>query len=141
LPNLDLNLATLAAIAWGGLYVLLEPVAGTALAVLWLAAAAFTNSLRQANPAFTNQVAVIVQIASWLIQLVGHFAFEGRSPALVDNLFQAVFLAPLFVWLELLFALGYRSELQTRVAKAVDKELLKLRAAQANGASKPVKSE
>jgi len=140
-PNLDLNLGTLAAIAWGGLYVLLEPVAGTALAAICLASTAFTNSLLNANPAFTTQIALTVNIVSWVAQFIGHGLFEKRSPALFDNLFQAVFLAPLFVWLELLFALGYRSELKARVAKATDKELAKLRAAQANGTTKAVKEQ
>jgi 2-hydroxy fatty acid dioxygenase len=44
---------------------------------------------------------------------------------LLDNLFQAIFLAPLFVWLELLFMLGYRSELKARVDKAVEAAIAK----------------
>ena len=58
--------------------------------------------------------------------------------ALLDNLFQAIFLAPFFVWFELLFALGYRPELQTRMENGVLKEVAKFRAskaAKANGAS------
>lgn len=55
---------------------------------------------------------------------MGHW-FEGRAPALLDNLVQAIFLAPLFVWLELLFKFGYRRELQDRVAKAVNAEIAK----------------
>ena len=47
---------------------------------------------------------------------------------MLDNLFQAIFLAPLFVWLELLFGLGYRQELQARVAKSVEIEIAKFRA-------------
>ena len=33
---------------------------------------------------------------------------EGRKPALLDSFFQSLVLAPLFVWFELLFLLGYR---------------------------------
>jgi 2-hydroxy fatty acid dioxygenase len=33
-------------------------------------------------------------------QFVGHGVFEGRQPALLDNLFQAFFMAPIFVLLE-----------------------------------------
>lgn len=69
-----------------------------------------------------------MHIVSWLLQFVGHGAFEGRAPALLDNLVQAIFLAPLFVWLEFLFKLGYRPELQARVEKAVEKEIAKFRA-------------
>lgn len=33
---------------------------------------------------------------------------EKRKPALMDSFFQSLVLAPLFVWFELLFLLGYR---------------------------------
>jgi len=52
-------------------------------------------------------------VGGWVIQLIGH-AFEGRRPALVDNLMQ-VFNAPLFLLAELLFALGLRSKLREQV--------------------------
>jgi uncharacterized membrane protein YGL010W len=116
---------------WGGLYVLLEPVAGTALAVLCVASTAVGNQLRIANPTQTNQWAIGLHIVSWILQFVGHGKFEGRAPALLDNLFQAIFLAPLFVWLELLFMLGYRPELKARVDKAVAIEVEKFRAKKA----------
>jgi len=56
-----------------------------------------------------------------------HGFFEGRAPALLDNLVQALFLAPFFVWFEVLFFFGYRPELQRRLNKAVEVELSKLR--------------
>jgi 2-hydroxy fatty acid dioxygenase len=66
-------------------------------------------------------------VGSWLAQFVGHGVFEGRAPALLDNVFQAFFLAPLFVWLEVLFALGYRPELKSRVDKLVEGDVEKFR--------------
>lgn len=127
-PYLDPNLGTLASFIWGGLYVLLEPVAGTVLAILCVGAAAGANYLKVADPENTNKVALAVHIVCWLAQFLGHGAFEGRAPALLDNLLQALFLAPLFVWLEFLFLLGYRPELQARVEKAVQKEIAKFKA-------------
>jgi stalled ribosome alternative rescue factor ArfA len=41
-------------------------------------------------------VAVAVHVVSWIAQFVGHGKYEGRKPALLDNLVQALFLAPLF---------------------------------------------
>lgn len=140
IPHLDLNLGTLAAFTWGGLYVLLEPVAGTILAFICLGAAAVTNTAVAENPTLTNQVALTVHIVCWLLQFVGHGAFEGRAPALLDNLTQAVFLAPLFVWLEFLFKFGYRRELQSRVSKAVEVEIAKFRERKA-GAAKNGKAQ
>lgn len=72
---------------------------------------------------------------SWIAQFIGHGKFEGRAPALLDNLFQAIFLAPLFVWLEFLFAIGYRGELKKRVDKAVEVEIAKFRAKKAKQAA------
>lgn len=40
------------------------------------------------------------QVACWVAQFVGHGVFEKRAPALLDNLFQAIFMAPLFVVIE-----------------------------------------
>jgi uncharacterized membrane protein YGL010W len=131
IPDLEPNLGTLAALTWGGLYVLLEPVAGTALAIICLVGTAACNSLRQDNPGLVNKVAIAVNVFSWIIQFVGHGVFEGRAPALLDNLVQAVFLAPLFVWLEFLFKLGYRAELKARVDKAVEVKIAKFRKAKA----------
>lgn len=54
--------------------------------------------------------------------------FEGRAPALLDNLVQALFLAPFFVWMEVLFWFGYRPELKARLDRAVEREIEKYRA-------------
>jgi len=52
-------------------------------------------------------------VGGWAVQLWGH-AYEGRKPALVDNLFQ-IFVAPMFLTAELLIGLGLRRGLHTRV--------------------------
>ena len=48
-------------------------------------------------------------LGGWAVQLVGH-AFEGKRPALADNLLQ-VFNAPLFLTTEVIFLLGFRADL------------------------------
>ena len=52
-------------------------------------------------------------VGGWILQLVGH-VFEGRKPALADNLFQ-IFVAPIFLAAEVFFALGYKPHLHQRV--------------------------
>ena len=52
-------------------------------------------------------------VGGWTIQLIGH-AFEGRRPALVDNLSQ-IFNAPLFLTIEALFLLGRRRDLHAHL--------------------------
>lgn len=55
----------------------------------------------------------ILFVGGWILQLVGH-AFEGRRPALADNLFQ-IFVAPIFLCAEIFFALGYKPGLHHAV--------------------------
>lgn len=55
----------------------------------------------------------VLFVGGWILQLVGH-VFEGRKPALADNLFQ-IFVAPIFLAAEVFFALGYKPELRRRV--------------------------
>ena len=57
----------------------------------------------------------ILFVGGWILQLLGH-VFEGRKPALADNLFQ-IFVAPIFLAAEVFFALGYKLELQQRVSE------------------------
>ena len=106
----------------------MEPVAGGMLAPLLLGGTAYANHLTSTYGMKANYIAIGVHIFSWLAQFVGHGIFEGRAPALLDNLVQAIFLAPLFVWLEILFAFGYRPELKARLDESVEKELTKLKA-------------
>jgi len=64
--------------------------------------------------------ALYTHIVCWVAQFLGHGVWEGRSPALLDNLFQAFAMAPLFVLMEVMFMFGYRSEFRKRVQKQVD---------------------
>jgi uncharacterized membrane protein YGL010W len=106
----------------------MEPVAGGMLAPLLFAGTAYANHLTSTYGMQANYIAIGVHIVSWVVQFVGHLIFEGRAPALLDNLVQALFLAPFFVWLEVLFALGYRPELKSRLENAVKKEVAKFKA-------------
>ena len=64
----------------------------------------------------------VLFVGGWVLQLVGH-VFEGRRPALADNLFQ-IFIAPIFLCAEVFFALGYKPRLHA----AVRERALRLRA-------------
>lgn len=52
-------------------------------------------------------------VGGWIFQLAGH-VFEGRKPALADNLFQ-IFIAPIFLVAELFFALGLKRDLREKI--------------------------
>lgn len=111
----------------------MEPVAGGLLAPMLLGGTAYSNYLTTTYGATANYWALGVFIASWIAQFVGHGVFERRAPALLDNLVQALFLAPFFVWMEILFALGYRPELNARVDGAVMKEIEKYHKSKQHG--------
>lgn len=127
IPNLPSNLGTVACLIYATLYILMEPVAGGILAPLMLAGTAYANHLTGTYGQTANYWALGLHVTSWIAQFVGHGIFEGRAPALMDNLVQAFFLAPFFVWMEFLFLLGYRPELKSRLDKAVEKEVQKYR--------------
>jgi uncharacterized membrane protein YGL010W len=122
---------------------LLEPVAGTALLPLIIGWTAFANHLTKSTPRSANQAAIAVEIVAWIAQFVGHGVYEKRAPALLDNLLQAFVLAPFFVFIEGLFMLGYRPELQRRVNQKVIEEVKKFRASKeaANGSTKNGKAQ
>jgi uncharacterized membrane protein YGL010W len=102
-------------------YILLEPVAGSLVTPLLFSATAYAKHLTTIAPAETTKFALIIHVASWLCQFIGHGAFEHRAPALFENLFLALVLAPFFEWMEFLFLLGYRPELKGRIDKLVEK--------------------
>ncbi|EMC93232.1 hypothetical protein BAUCODRAFT_233654 [Baudoinia panamericana UAMH 10762] len=130
-PDLPPNLGTIACLVYTTLYILMEPVAGGLLAPLLLGATAYANHLTSTYGMKANYIAIGVHVFSWIAQFVGHGIFEGRAPALLDNLVQALFLAPFFVWLEVLFMLGYRPELKKRLDQNVGIEVGKFKSERA----------
>jgi len=58
-------------------------------------------------------VFAIFFVGGWVFQLVGH-VWEGRRPALTDNLFQA-FIGPMFIMAEVLMALGLKQDLKAAI--------------------------
>jgi len=91
--------------------------------------AALSNRLMQRyNKTKVNSIAIGVHVVSWILQFIGHGKFEGRKPALLDNLVQALFLAPLFVWYETLFKLGLYKNLRREVEMGIEIEVAKLKA-------------
>jgi uncharacterized membrane protein YGL010W len=71
----------------------------------------------------------VLFVGGWIFQLVGH-VYEGRRPALTDNLFQ-IFVAPIFLAAEVFFALGSKP----RLHQEVQQRALQLRRAQSADSS------
>lgn len=114
-------------------YIALDPVAGGVLAPILLGCTVYATHLTSTYGSTANKWSLGVHVFSWLAQFVGHGVYEGRAPALLDNLVQAIFLAPFFVWLEGLFALGYRPELRGRLEKQVEEDIAVYRAGKLKG--------
>lgn len=58
------------------------------------------------------QYAVGTHVVCWLAQFYGHAFYEKRAPALIDNLLQALVLAPFFVVYEIAFWMGYKLDIK-----------------------------
>ncbi|KAK4050141.1 hypothetical protein OIV83_003712 [Microbotryomycetes sp. JL201] len=122
-----LTVPSLYAISTALYYVALEPLAGllyfpVLVGLSHIADVAYNTDAQQAT-----KYAWILFVASWIAQFVGHGKFEGRAPALLDSLFQSLVLAVFFVWLEVLFFLGYRPTLHRRLQNRISKEVLAYR--------------
>ena len=105
-------------------YLVLDVLAGASwilcigLPCLWA-----TYSLQKATP-HACVISLGLHMLSWLIQVaIGHAILEKRKPALLDSLFQSFALAPLFVWMEVLFFLGYKPKLEREVEQLVQKKI------------------
>ena len=72
-------------------------------------------------------VALGIHILAWAAQFIGHGVFEGRKPALIDNLIQSIVLAPFFVWFHVLFFFGFNKSLQADVHGRVSKSIAELK--------------
>ncbi|CAH2351044.1 2-hydroxy-palmitic acid dioxygenase Mpo1p [[Candida] railenensis] len=84
------------------------------------------------------RIEVALHIAAWLAQFYGHAVHEKRAPALLDNLLQALVLAPFFVFFEVAFALGFRKDLEKTMNNKAGKLArdFKFATAEANRANK-----
>jgi len=124
-----LNITFVAAVFYAAVYVLMDKKAGWMGALLLLLCLVTARTfylgavVNYGYPAW--QIAVVIQIVCWIAQFLGHGAFEGRAPALFDNLMQALVMAPFFVLLEVLFLLGYRQDFQKKIWKKVEQEIAK----------------
>ncbi len=114
LAGLELSLGVVVALAVYALWIVLDWPIGLAMGLFLLPALALTELLVGALLASTTwALFAILFVGGWALQLWGH-VYEGRRPALVSNLFQAL-IGPMFLMAEIFFALGLRRDLHQRV--------------------------
>jgi uncharacterized membrane protein YGL010W len=99
-------IALLAVMGW----VALDRVIGLAMLVMMVPMLLIAERIAGFGSATAWTVFAIFFVGGWAFQLVGH-VWEGRRPALADNLFQA-FIGPMFIMAELLMAIGLKRDLK-----------------------------
>jgi uncharacterized membrane protein YGL010W len=103
-------LALVAALGW----IALDRVIGLVMLVVLLPMLIAAEWIaRNTGSATLSIVFVVFFVGGWAFHLVGH-AWEGRRPALADNLFQA-FIGPMFLMAEVLMALGLKQDLKAAI--------------------------
>ncbi|MBE7439856.1 MAG: DUF962 domain-containing protein [Spirochaetales bacterium] len=117
-----INLAMVFTLAVLTYYFFLDIVFALAATLVYAACLAGAQWVVSLPPAMAWTIAGIFFFGGWAVQFFGHYAFEKKRPALFDNLFQALFSAPIFVVADVFFRLGLRTEIQKKV-----EELLKER--------------
>ncbi len=97
----------LAAIGW----IALDRSIGIAMAIALIPMVLFGEWVAGFGVAAAWWSFAVLFVGGWVFQIVGHVAYEGRRPALLDNLFQA-FIGPMFIMAETLMAFGLRRDLE-----------------------------
>jgi uncharacterized membrane protein YGL010W len=114
LDGYNITLATVFALAVMAYWIVLDAPFGVATAVIFIPVAWLADWLARFGGVAWAVFAVSF-VGGWIVQLIGH-GFEGRKPALVDNLLQ-IFIAPVFLVAEAAFALGLRKGLWETVER------------------------
>jgi uncharacterized membrane protein YGL010W len=107
---------TLALVFWATVsifYVWLDRTIGLAMTVVGLAFLLVAAEIARHGSTVGWAAFAALFVVGWVFQLVGH-VFEGRRPALVDNLLQAL-IGPMFLVAEVVFAMGYSRDLHEAV--------------------------
>ena len=108
--SLAVPVALLALIGW----IALDRVIGLAMIAVILPMLIVAEWIARSYGSATAWIVFAVFfVGGWLFQLAGH-AWEGRRPALADNLFQA-FIGPMFIMAEVLMALGLKQDLKAAI--------------------------
>lgn len=101
-------------------------IAGPIASALVLGGYLFATSIHESTPDIWK-LALFIHVACWAAQIYGHQAHEGRSPAFLDNMAQALLFAPLFVLLEVMFHFGYKPDFQKKATALASKNIAEFR--------------
>ncbi|KAJ2558066.1 hypothetical protein EV175_000977 [Coemansia sp. RSA 1933] len=120
------NFSALYILACSLFYIALDQIAGLLAAPLLYSFLVTSQHYVLTSPDAVKVLSIVFVVA-WVAQFVGHGVFEKRAPALLDNLLQALVMAPFFVFLETLFACGYRPQLHRQLRNEIGSRILAFR--------------
>jgi uncharacterized membrane protein YGL010W len=105
--TMSLAVAIAAVLGWMALDLGIGLVMALLMAVARFAAEALAGALGSTSAVWMAFIALFV--VGWALQFVGHY-YEGKRPALLDNIFQA-FIGPMFLVAEGFVVVGQRRDL------------------------------
>lgn len=103
----SLAITVVAVLGWLALDLGIGLVMAVLMAASWYVAEALAGSLASAQAVWIAFTTLFV--GGWILQFLGHH-YEGKRPALIDNIFQA-FIGPMFLVAEALVVMGQRTDL------------------------------
>ncbi len=105
--TMSLAVAIAAVLGWMALDLGLGIVMALIMAIAWFAAEALAGALSSASAVW--MAFIVLFVGGWALQFIGHH-YEGKRPALLQNIFQA-FIGPIFLVAEAMVIMGQRSDL------------------------------
>ena len=104
--SMALLVAIVAVLGWMALDFGIGLIMAALMVPTWYAAEALASAL---GPSSTVVAFGVLFIGGWALQFLGHH-YEGKRPALLDNIFQA-FIGPMFLVAEAMVVMGQRRDL------------------------------
>lgn len=99
-------------------YIWLDRTLGVSMLILLTVSGALASLISmQTGVAAALMLALLLFVAGWIIQFVGH-KYEGMKPAFVDDI-MGLAIGPLFVLTEAYFLLGLKRELRRYIEERV----------------------
>ena len=105
--TMSLAVAIVAVLGWMALDLGIGLVMALLMAVAWFAAQALADALGSASAVW--MAFIVLFVGGWALQFLGHH-YEGKRPALLDNIFQG-FIGPMFLVAEAMVVMGQRTDL------------------------------
>jgi uncharacterized membrane protein YGL010W len=106
--SMALVIGAIAVLGWVALDLGIGLIMAAIMLPAWYAAEALVGTL---GPSGSAIAFAVLFIGGWALQFLGHH-YEGKRPALLDNIFQG-FIGPMFLVAETLVASGRRADLAT----------------------------